>query len=475
MSSTTPDQPRRPSGARTGRPPGRAGGARVPAPRRPEPSGRSRAPLPVAAGVAAAGAAVTSYLPVAVVLGLAQFSEDAGSLVGALRAGLAGWLLGHGVPLETTAGPLGLVPLTLCAFAFWRLSRAGVHASRAVGARGGRSPRQAATVALAVGIGYAVFGVLAALLVDSPGLRVSPVRSGLTLLLFGTLAALVGAARTTAVTRLLADRAPAVLRDGVRTGLVAALLLLAAGASAAGLAVATGGGDAADLIGAYRTGVAGQAGITLVSLAYAPNATVWSTAYLLGPGFAVGTGTAVRLSEVSVGSLPAVPLLAGLPSGPVDGLGAALLAVPVLAGMTAGWLLARRLLRPDADEWTPPAWPALLGPAALAGPVVGLVAGLAAAASGGPLGGGRLAEIGPVPWQVAAVATAVVTVGALLGAAAAKVLDRPSSARPAARPRPPADRPRRAPERPDPAGDRPRPTRERPRSSEERPPRPVPD
>ncbi|OWU99579.1 hypothetical protein B5D80_29350, partial [Micromonospora wenchangensis] len=138
-------------------------------------------------------------------------------------------------------------------------------------------------------------------------------------------------------------------------------------------------------------------------------------------------------------------------------------------------LLARRLLRPDADEWTPPAWPALLGPAALAGPVVGLVAGLAATASGGPLGGGRLAEIGPVPWQVAAVATAVVTVGALLGAAAAKVLDRPSSARPAARPRPPADRPRRAPERPDPAVDRPRPTRERPRSSEERPPRPVPD
>lgn len=143
--------------------------------------------------------------------------------------------------------------------------------------------------------------------------------------------------------------------------------------------------------------------------------------------------------------------------------------------MTAGWLLARRLLRPDADEWAPPAWPALLGPAALAGPVVGLVVGLAAAASGGPLGGGRLAEIGPVPWQVAAVATAVVTVGALLGAAAAKVLDRQSSARPATRTRPPAGRPRRAPERPDPAGDRHRPPREHPRPAEDRPARPVPD
>ncbi|SCG34208.1 DUF6350 family protein [Micromonospora halophytica] len=424
MSSVTPDQPRRPAaGVRAdARPPGRpASGFRVPAPRRSE-SSRSRAPLAVAAVFAAGWAALTSYLPVALVLGLAQLSEDAAAVTGVLRAGLAGWLLGHGVPLRTEAGPLGLVPLALTALIIWRLTRAGVHTSRAMGARGGRSPRQALIAAVAVGTGYALLGVLAAVLVGTGGLSVSPVRAGLTYAVFGTLAALVGSVRTTGVAGLLAERAPAVVRDGVRTGLVAGLLLFGAGAGAAGLAVATGGGDAADMIGAYRTGVAGQAGITLVSLAYAPNATVWSTAYLLGPGFAVGTGTAIRTSEVTVGALPAVPLLAGLPSGPVDGFGAALLAVPVLAGMAAGWLLSRRLLRPAPDDRTEPGWPALLGPAALAGPVVGLLAGLAAAASGGPLGGGRLAEIGPVPWQVGMVATAVVAVGALLGAAAGKVL-----------------------------------------------------
>ncbi|MFF5174809.1 DUF6350 family protein [Micromonospora sp. NPDC000089] len=446
MSPVTPDQPRRPAGVRAdARPPGRAApGPRVPPPRRPEPS---RAPLAVAAAVAAGWAALTSYLPVAVVLGLAQFSEDSASVAGALRAGLAGWLLGHGVPLRTSAGPLGLVPLALSGLALWRLARAGVHASRAIGARGGRSPRQALTVAGAVGIAYALIGALAALLAGTGGLRVSPIRAGLTCAVFGALAALVGAARTTGVAGLLAARAPVVLRDGVRTGLVAALLLLGAGAGAAGLAVATGGGDAADMIGAYRTGVAGQAGVTLVSLAYAPNATVWSTAYLLGPGFAVGTGTAVRTSEVSVGALPAVPLLAGLPSGPVDGFGAALLAVPVLAGMAAGWLLARRLSRPTSPEHARPGageraesgWPALLGPAALAGPVVGLLVGLAAAASGGPLGGGRLAEIGPVPWQVGAVSTAVVMTGALLGAAAARATAGPARAARPPRPRPPAD------------------------------------
>lgn len=58
---------------------------------------------------------------------------------------------------------------------------------------------------------------------------------------------------------------------------------------------------------------------------------------------------------------------------------------------------------------------------------------MAAAGSGGPLGGGRLAEVGPVPWQVAGAATVVITAGALLGAAATKVLARPAGAEPGPR------------------------------------------
>ncbi|MEU8187185.1 hypothetical protein AB0C00_07735, partial [Micromonospora carbonacea] len=52
----------------------------------------------------------------------------------------------------------------------------------------------------------------------------------------------------------------------------------------------------------------------------------------------------------------------------------------------------------------------------------GLLLGVLAAVSGGPLGGGRLADIGPVGWQVAGAATAVVAAGALLGAAATRAL-----------------------------------------------------
>ncbi|NYH43344.1 hypothetical protein HNR22_003071 [Micromonospora jinlongensis] len=425
MSPVTPDRPSRPGGVSADdRPVDRAARARrVPAPRTGG-APRGRAPLPVAAGVAAGWAALTSYLPVAIVLGLVQLGTDSTTLVSTLRTALAGWLLGHGVPLHTDSGPLGLAPLALTVLALWRLSRAGVHVSRAIGARDTRSPRRALLAAGAVGIAYALLGALAAVLVGAGGPTVSPIRAGATFAVVGTLAALIGATRITAVTRLLVTRLPDPVRDGVRTGLVAGLLLLGAGAGAAGLAVATGGGDAADMIGAYRTGVAGQAGITVVSGAYAPNAAIWSASYLLGPGFAVGTDTAVRTSEVSVGALPAVPLLAGLPRGPVDGLGALLLAVPVLAGMVAGCLLARRVARLAGPERAPQRWAEVLAPAALAGPVAGVLLGVAAAVSGGPLGAGRLAQVGPVGWQVGAVAAVVIAVGALLGAAATRALTR---------------------------------------------------
>lgn len=422
-------------------------------PRRPgrgnRPSRPSRPPLAVAVAVATAWAAFLSYLPVALAMILSQVPGGTGSVGGAARTALAGWLLAHGVPLDTSAGPFRLAPLALTLLAAWRVSRAGVHVTRAIGARNSGSPGRALAVAGAVGIGYGGIGALAALAVTGDGIAVAPLRAGLTLALFGALGALLGAVRTTGVSDAVADRIPAVLRDGVRTGGVAALLVLGAGAGAAGLAVAMGGGEASDVIGAYRTGVPGQAGITLVSLGYAPNLAVWAAAYLLGPGFAVGTETTVRTTEVTLGALPAVPLLAGLPNGPVDGLGAALLAVPVLAGMVAGWLLARRVLRAalaerpaaphstarstarsgarsgarDADPPLP--WKSLLTAALIGGPVAGALLGLAATASGGALGGGRMAQLGPVGWQIALAATVVVVVGTLVGAAATRAVSPP--------------------------------------------------
>ncbi|HEX6969869.1 MAG TPA: DUF6350 family protein [Micromonosporaceae bacterium] len=380
---------------------------------------RRGAPLPIAAAVAAAIAATLSYLPVALTLGLLQFAEASGSVMDAARLGLAGWLLGHGVPLGTAEGPIALSPLALGMLSAWRVTRAGVHTSRAIGARGSGSLLRALAAAAAVGVVYGLFGAAAALGATGRGLTLSPVRAGATLAVFGAVAALIGAVRTTGALWTLSHRAPAALWEGLRIGVIAAALLLATGAAVSGLAVATAGGAASEMIAAYRTGVAGQAGITVISAAYVPNAAIWATAYLLGPGFAVGTDSVVRTTEVTVGALPALPLLAALPHGPVGGVGAALLAMPLIIGMIAGWLLVRRV--GGGGNRGPDGWALLLTSAATAGPVAGMLLGAAAEASGGALGDGRLAQLGPVGWQVAAAATVLVTVGALLGVVAGRV------------------------------------------------------
>jgi hypothetical protein len=382
---------------------------------RPAPGRPRHAPLALAAAVAAAWAGVVTYLPVAAVLGLVQLAEGADSLGGAARVGLAGWLLGHGVPLQTPSGPLGLTPLALAGLAAWRVARAGVHTTRAIHARNTGSPARALAVGAAVGLAYGVFGLIAALIVNASGVDVSAVRAGATLAGFGAVAALAGALRSTGALGPIAFRVPAALRDGLRTGIVAGLLVLGSGALVAGVAIATAGGDAADTIAAYHTGVAGQAGITLLCVAYAPNVAIWAAAYLIGPGFALGGDAAVRFTEVSLGAIPAVPLSAGLPTAPLEGPAALVVGAPVLAGIVAGWLLARRA-RAARPARSAARWPGLLGGALIAGPVAGVLIGLMAVASGGPLGAGRLAEVGPVGWQVAAVSSGVVALGAVIGA-----------------------------------------------------------
>src|SRR6266545_4393121 len=214
--------------------------------------GRRRAPLALAAIVTTTWAALVSYVPVVAAVALFAGRPQ-------LSIGTGGWLLAHGVPLSTSAGRFGLIPLGLSVLAAWRVGRAGVHTSRAIGAR---TPGR---VALAVG-------------------------------------------------------RPPVLRDGLRTGTVAALLVLGAGAGVAGVALAVSGGQAAATLASYHTGVAGQVGVTLLCLAFAPNLATWSAAYLVGPGFAFGTGTTVSAASVKLGALPAVPVLAGLPDSAVFGL-----------------------------------------------------------------------------------------------------------------------------------------------------------
>jgi hypothetical protein len=150
--------------------------------------------------------------------------------------------------------------------------------------------------------------------------------------------------------------------------------------------------------------------VLVLSLLYVPTVAIWAAAYLVGPGFAIGAGTSVTAAGVQLGPLPGVPLLAGLPEGPVSGVATVLFLLPIAAGVLAGVALARST--PSGQPL-----PRLLGTVALVGPVAGLLVGLAAFAAGGPLGGGRLAVVGPSVWQVALACAGGITVAAVVGAA----------------------------------------------------------
>jgi Family of unknown function (DUF6350) len=411
-------------GARGGGEP-RIPGTRVPPdgrPPRPRPGGprAGRAPVLIAATATTVLGALLVWVPVVLVVLLVATPGPGGpGAAGTVRASLALWLLGHGVPEYVSGARLSVAPLGLSLLAAWRVARAGVHTARAIGARRRRPVLPVVQSALSVAGIYALLGALAGELTGSGGLHTGPLAAGVRLGVFGLLFGGFGAAMEARLPSRVLRRAPELLRDALRTGLVGGALVLAAGAGVGGIALATHAGDATDVLRAYNAGVPGQAGLTLVSLGYAPNLVSWAAAYLVGPGFGIGAGTWISAASVTLGPLPALPVLAGLPRTAASGFGVLLLGLPVAAGMVAGGLLARRRLRgPDAP---PLRWGALVGAATLAGPVAGLLLGLAALVSGGDLGSDQLTNLGPVAWQVALIGSAVVAVGSVLGAAATAV------------------------------------------------------
>ncbi len=198
--------------------------------------------------------------------------------------------------------------------------------------------------------------------------------------------------------------------------LAALALLAAAGAVLAGGSLAGHLGQFKAATSALAPGPTGAALLLLAQAAYLPNAIIWAVAYMAGPGFAVGAGTVVAPTGSALGPLPAFPMLAALPTGArsAGSLLIIVMAVPFLAGIFAGIVTVRVVPTPVIEV------AALWG--LVAGAAAGAVTGLAAAFSGGPLGDGRLAAVGPSGWQVGLVCVLEIGVTAALTAAAANWL-----------------------------------------------------
>jgi hypothetical protein len=347
-----------------------------------------------ALAVTGTGLAVVTLL---VLIGFVAAPHAGFGLPAVLRTAAMLWLVGHHVGFTFRgAGRIGLLPLGLVVLPGVLLWRAGRWVARVGGVR---RLRHAGLAALGLAIPYAAATGALALASRSALAAASLLQAVAWGFLLALAAGGLGAARALArwptLVRLLPQRPRAVVV--AVTGSLGTLATM--GALVAGGSLAAHLHEAGSLERNLAPGVVGTVLLLLLQLGYLPNAIVWAITFTLGPGFAFGSGTVVAPTGSALGQLPALPLLAALPPGVHSalpgGLEPVVLALPYLAGGLGGLLLVRAAPALGLD--TAP----MLG--LVCGAVSGCVLALLAAVSGGPLGDGRLAVVGPSPWQVGVV------------------------------------------------------------------------
>ena len=233
------------------------------------------------------------------------------------------------------------------------------------------------------------------------------------------------------------DRVPGWVRATTRGAVAGFFALLAASTVLVAVRLVLGFDDAATVLSSLHLRPGDYVMFALATLTVVPNAVLLGGAYLLGPGFAVGTGTAVSPSLVTLGPVPAFPLLSALPtSATTPSWLVGLVAVPVLA---AGFGAFRAQRAYGVTAWDS---------AALRGFGSGLGAALlstmAIAVSGGALGSGRMADFGAPVGEVLVAAIVAMSLGGLAGGLLATLVQRRRG--PGAAPVDEADSPEEAPE-----------------------------
>ncbi len=365
-------------------------------------------PLTVSAALAALLAAGITLLLCMALAVVGWFLADAGAhgqTTDALRVGAGAWLVGHGAGLTVSGVPLGIVPLALTAVMAYVVHRCGRWA--AATSQPVEDDRTVATAATTFTGIYVVVAVITCVLAAQDSAGSSLGRTVIGALLVSGVVGTVGIASGAGRLRTWVEVVPGWLRS-IGYGATAAFLLLVVAASVLVVgALAVGLNEAAAVMSGLRLGAGDHLMYVLATVAVAPNAVLLGAAYLLGPGFAIGTGTVVSPTVVALGPVPAFPLLAALPGdGPAPEWAVGALAVPVVVG-AVGAALAQRAYRVTAYD-----------SAALRGFGSGFVAAVlttvAVALAGGPMGTGRMADIGAPLGEVFVAAVTAMSMGGLV-------------------------------------------------------------
>lgn len=324
---------------------------------------------------AAMGTVLVSYAVLVPAAAFVMATGGAGAgLDAAFAAAIPVWLAAHQIPLSLQGQPLSVLPLLPTAMV---IVVAAIGAGWAVKRLGGRFRADAGAVLATVAGAHAAVAVLgSALLPRSAAVDAAPWAAMVGGGLVAGVGAVLGVLRRCSVPADLLARVPAWVWPGLRAAALALLTLLLSGAVAATAALALGAPVIAAAYAGLAPGFWSGAGLTLLALAYLPNAVVAGTSWVLGPGVAVGTGTTSVFAAFPPAAPSSFPLLALLPSQTPPAWALGVLLAPVVAGVLAG-----RVCRRAVPASRVPAASVAIG-------VTVLTVGLLCALSGGRLAAG---------------------------------------------------------------------------------------
>ncbi|WP_277208753.1 cell division protein PerM [Isoptericola croceus] len=357
---------------------------------------------------------VVALLAVVAVLDAPSASGSDGGLGAGVAVATGLWLLGHGVPLSAAGAEVTVVPLGLTALVLFTLHVAAKRSAVPTLAAwvAGTVTYAATTTTLAIALDVAG-GTAAARGVQDVAVQVGAAVLGGVVMGGGGLALGMFSAPDGPLLAGIAPRMnpylPDTLRLGMRAAVVGVAVLVGLGGLLAGTWVVLGRETASLIAGGLGPSALGTVLLMLAQSALAPNLVVWATAWLAGPGFAVGQGSAFSPAVTEAGALPAVPVLGTLPgeawSTPYTVWAPVLV---VACGAIGGWFAWQRL-EPSLVRVRDVAW-ILAGVVLAAGGATVLLQG----AAGGAAGSGELSVVGADVWVTAGLVAAEIGGGAAL-------------------------------------------------------------
>ncbi len=325
------------------------------------------------------GPAVVALVVIAAVT-LLQLLIANSDMTGALGAIASMWLGVHQVPISIAGRELGVMPLLPVLLMVWGTARTTAQATSG----------QASWFVIRWVVGSALGGPLLiaaislAVIHDASSVITQlqtpdALRAFSAVLAVHAIGAGIGVGSRVGPRVLAASALPDWLGDSMRAAAAGVLALLGLSGVVTAGSLVVHWSAMADLY-AITDSIFGQFSLTVLSVLYAPNVIVGASAIAVGSSAHIGFATFSSFT-VFGGDVPALPILAAVPTPPLGPVWVALLIIGAASGVAVGQQCARRALPPLP---------------ALAKLVVAALAAAATMALLGYAGGGRLGNFGDV-------------------------------------------------------------------------------